>query len=174
MNRLEQLRQVVDEIVRKNPDQEQSRCGFVHLYGVSAVCTILALKRDLNVELCSAAGMLHDIWNYQERENHLHDQLGAVEARKILEKLGSFTPSEVDIICTAIATHGDKKSIHGEMAELLKDADVFQHYLYNPAMYINSAQPISSLRSEDKARRIERLEGVLAELGIRHGLQVTN
>jgi uncharacterized protein len=167
MNRLEQLRQVIDGIVRKNPDHEQSRCGFVHLYGVSATCTILAFKRGLDVELSSAAGMLHDIWNYQERENPQHDKLGAVEARKILKKLGSFTPSEVDIICTAIASHSDKQSTEGEMAELLKDADVLQHYLYNPAAYIDSANLISSPRSGDKARRIARLEGVLAELGIK-------
>ncbi len=29
MDRLEQLRQAIDEIMRKNPDLEESRCGFV-------------------------------------------------------------------------------------------------------------------------------------------------
>jgi uncharacterized protein len=55
MDRLEQLRQAVDDIVRMNPDQQESRCGYVHLYGVSATCTLLSLQRGLDVELCSAA-----------------------------------------------------------------------------------------------------------------------
>jgi len=166
MDRSEQLRQVIDDIVRKNPDLEESRCGFVHLYGVSATCTILALRRGLNVELSSFAGMLHDIWNYQVGDCPEHGQLGAIEARKILEQLGSFTPEEMDTICTAISRHGDKQSIDGAMDELLKDADVFQHYLYNPALFEEAATRQAQTEPTVKSMRILRLERVLSELGI--------
>lgn len=164
MNRLEQLRQVIDEIVRHNPDPEQVRCGFVHLYGVSAVCLILALKRGLDGEVCAAAGMLHDIWNYQVSACPEHGQLGAVEAEKILRALGSFSEAEIRAICDAIAPHSDKGTIDGEMAELLKDADVFQHYLYNPRI-LAAASPGSD-QHRIQVAWVRRLERVLAELGI--------
>ena len=31
MNRLEMIRSIVDDILRQQPDKEESRCGFVHL-----------------------------------------------------------------------------------------------------------------------------------------------
>lgn len=166
MDRLAQLRQVIDDILRNNPDLEESRCGFVHLYGVSATCAILALKRGLDVELSSVAGMLHDVWNYKVGESPEHAQLGAVEARKILEELGGFTVEEIDLVCKAISRHSDKQSIDGEMDELLKDADVFQHYLYNPPMFDKKRRLEASAGPGEKLMRIQRLEQVLAELGI--------
>jgi uncharacterized protein len=166
MDRIEQLRCVIDDIVRKNPDPEDSRCGFVHLYGVSATCTLLALRRGLNLELCLIAGMLHDIWNYKYKEDPNHEQLGAVEARQILEQSGSFSNEEVELICGAIARHTDKETVDSDMDELLKDADVFQHYLYNPSLYHeNIAQKTSG--SKHRSMREQRLERVLRELGIK-------
>lgn len=166
MDRLEQLRQVVDTIVRRNPDLEESRCGFVHLYGVSAICTLLAWKRGLDPQLCSAAGLLHDIWNYQVGDCPEHGQLGAVEAEKILSSLGSFSPEEIRVICKAIARHKEKETIDDDMDELLKDADVFQHYLYNPGLFDTSASQPSGHNHPDKPTRIQRLKKVLFELGI--------
>ena len=166
MDRIEQLRRVIDDILRKNLDPEESRCGFVHLYGVSAICTLLALKRGLDPGLCLAAGMLHDIWNYKFQDNPNHGQLGAIEARKILEGLGSFSVDEVELIYTAIARHTDKESIDSVVDELLKDADVFQHYLYNPRMYRESIANRAGSSTPFKSMREKRLERVLSELGI--------
>ena len=56
MDRTEQVRQVVDEILRGQPDEEERRCGFIHLYGVAQACALLALKRGLDAELCTVAG----------------------------------------------------------------------------------------------------------------------
>ncbi len=165
MNRLEQLRTVIDSILDTCPDAEEKRCAYVHLYGVSATCTLLAYKRSLDVELCSAAGMLHDIWNYKMGECPEHGRLGAAEAEKILHEMGSFTAQEIMAICDSIVHHSDKQSIDNEMAELLKDADIFQHYLYNPSLFIESARSEISQNSPDKSIRIQRLERVLAELG---------
>lgn len=151
MDRLEIVRQTIDEIVRQQPDIEESRCGFVHLYGVSDICILLALKRGLDPVLCATAGMLHDIWNYKVWDNPEHAHLSSQEAGKILQDSGFYTPGEIDLICQAVARHGQKDVIHGEMDEALKDADVFQHYLYNPALPV---------------RWIERLEKVFAEFGL--------
>jgi len=133
MNRLEHVRQIVDEILPQQPDPEQRRCGYVHMYGVSAICVLLALKRGLDPEICGCMGMLHDIWNYKVGPNRNHARLGLPDAERILKETG-FTPDEIIVICTAISHHSDKANTHSELDELLKDADVFQHHLYNPAL----------------------------------------
>ena len=134
MNRLERVRQIVDDIVRRQPDSEESRCGFVHLYGVSDTCTLQALRRGMDRQICATAGMLHDIWNYETNDPTDHARLGAARARAILLQTGAYTEEEIDAICDAIAHHSDKASVHGPLAELLKDADVLQHYLYTEAV----------------------------------------
>jgi uncharacterized protein len=156
MDRLEQLRQVIDQIVHQQPDEEEKRCGFVHLYGVADLCTLLALKRGLDVQLCAVAGMLHDIWTYKTGDPTDHGRLGAVEAERILKEMGSFSVQEIAVVCDAIARHRDKRAVDGPMAELLKDADVLQHYLYNPAL-----EP-----DHDEAFRLERVQ---AELCVIYG-----
>ena len=156
MDRLEAVRQVVDAILHQQPDPEERRCGFVHLYGVSATCALLAVKRGQDVELCAVAGMLHDIWTYKTGDPAEHARLGAQDAEQILDGLGCFRPDEIASVCGAIARHSDKVDRDGQMAELLKDADVLQHYLYNPAL-------------GSKAATRERLERVLGELGVDAG-----
>lgn len=65
VNRIEKLRKVVDEILLRQSNEDNLCCGFVHLYGVATICSILAIKRGLNPEIASAAGMLHDIYSYR-------------------------------------------------------------------------------------------------------------
>lgn len=154
MNRLESVRQIVDGSVRGQPDLEESRCGFVHLYGVSATCALLARKRGLDAELCATAGMLHDISTYETNDDRDHARLSAGRAATILRHTGAYTEEEIAAICDAIAHHSDKAGVHGALAELLKDADVLQHYLYNPAL----------LAPEWKGRA--RAERICAELGL--------
>ncbi len=151
MERLEKVRAVVDEILRRQPDENHRRCGFVHLYGVSAVSVILALKRGLDSHLCATAGMLHDISSYRTGDPTDHGRRSAVEAERILRGTGVYSDDETEVVCDAIRHHRLKDEIHGGMAECLKDADVFSHYLYNPG-------PAPTDR--------ERLESVLKELGL--------
>ena len=143
MDRLEAVRQVVDDILRQQPDEHESRCGFVHLYGVSAACVILALKRGLDPQLCAIAGMLHDISAYKTSPSPDHGPLSGVEAETILNEVGGFAPEEIALICDVISRHSAKGEVGGAMAELLKDADVLQHFLYNP-----SSTPIPGSRLE--------------------------
>ena len=134
MDRLEQVRQIVDEILRHQPDLEESRCGFVHLYGVASICALLALKRGLDPQICAVAGMLHDIASYQTGDPINHAQRSALEAEKILCGVDGFSQKEIDAVSLAISKHSAKDKKDGELAELLKDADVLQHYLYNPTL----------------------------------------
>jgi uncharacterized protein len=131
MNRLEIVRQVVDKILRQQPDVEERRCGFVHLYGVAVTCSLLALKRGLDPQICAVTGMLHDIATYRTGNPTNHAQRSALEAEVILRETGEFSSDEIDEISQAIARHSAKSQKDGELAELIKDADVLQHYLYN-------------------------------------------
>lgn len=53
MNRLEKVREYVYKIIMNQENLRKKRNGFVHLYGVSTLCKILAKKRNLNLEICS-------------------------------------------------------------------------------------------------------------------------
>jgi uncharacterized protein len=155
MSRLEDVRIIVDKILLEQSDLEERRCGYVHLYGVSAICSMLALKRGLDVELCTIAGMLHDIWTYKYKFQYSkeHAKLGSIEARNILNGLNYFNEEEIDTICSSIYSHSLKQDVGNAYEELLKDADVLQHYLYNTSFPVN----------ENEKDRLDRL---FYELGI--------
>lgn len=74
---------------------------------------MLAMKRNENVELAAIAGLLHDIYS-------------------LLCSIGSFARDEIDKISQAIYNHSDKDDTGALFDEILKDADVLQHFLYNP------------------------------------------
>jgi uncharacterized protein len=131
MDRIERVRQVVDEILRAQADEEWRRFGFVHLYGVSHFCALLALKRGLDVELGTIAGMLHDLWAIKTGDPTDHGRRGAPLAREILSGLDCFAEGEMATICQAVAHHREKGEVHGAYDELLKDADVLHHRFYN-------------------------------------------
>ena len=150
MNRIEKVREVVDALLLNMEDCEERRCAYLHLYGVSQACALLALKRKENTELAVIAGMLHDIYSYANMDSCDHAHKGAEMARDILNSLKIFTEDESDMICTAIYNHSDKAIIHEALDEILKDADVMQHVLYNPLFEMKEHEQnrFDSLRSE--------------------------
>ncbi len=150
MNRIEQVRAFVDDIILKMEDNEERRCAYVHLYGVSLACALLSLKRKENAELAVIAGMLHDIYSYYNMDSKDHAHKGAEMVRGILNSLDIFTEEEKNLICAAIWNHSDKSSVHGVLDEILKDADVMQHILYNPLRDVkqHEQQRFDSLKME--------------------------
>ncbi|MBQ7944780.1 MAG: HD domain-containing protein [Lachnospiraceae bacterium] len=154
MNRIERVREVVDDMILDIKDNEERRCAYVHLYGVSQACGLLAMKRGENVELAIIAGMLHDISTYATMSSEDHAHKGADMARDILKELNIFSKDEIEAVCTAIYHHSDKELEHGPLDEILKDADVMQHVLYNPLV-------------EVKANEQERFCSLLEEMQIK-------
>jgi len=150
MNRVEKVRDIIDEILLNMTDVEERRCAYLHLYGVSQTCALLALKRNENVELAVIAGMLHDIYSYANMDSTDHAHKGAKMARSILDSLNIFNENEKNLICSAIYNHSDKSIVHDSLDELLKDADVMQHVLYNPLFDIKQHEKkrFSSLKTE--------------------------
>ena len=145
MDRLELVRKEIDEILLNQSDVELRRRGYVHLYGVAQNCSILAIKRGLDIELCSIMGMLHDIYTYKYGYVKEHGLLGVPDAEKILRKINTFTDEEIQIIKYAITYHSDKKTKHDQYSELLKDADVLQNSLYNTSFEIKHVKRLKKI-----------------------------
>jgi len=153
MNRLEVLREFINKDLLEVEDLETRHVAYIHLYGVSQFAALLAKKRELNEEIAAMAGMLHDIYTYKEGSSLNHAKHGSVLSRIILKRLEITTEEETDLICEAIFNHSDKLNTHDSYSELLKDADVLQHHLYNP-----------SFKTANK--EIKRCEHILKELGL--------
>jgi len=134
MNRLEQVREIVDGILHGLENPENKRCGFIHLYGVSLTAMFLADRRGIDPELPGVAGMLHDLASYETGDPADHAQRSGERAAGILRELGTFASAEIDTVQSAIAHHSDKAGVHGPIDELMKDADVLQHHYYNPGL----------------------------------------
>lgn len=150
MDRIEKVREYVDSILLHVAEPVERRCGYLHLYGVSQACTLIALKRGENAELAAIAGMLHDIYAYAAMDIKEHAHKGADMAREILVSLQCFTGNEIDSICSAIYNHSSKEGKFSVFDEVLIDADVLQHCLYNPLFAIaeNRKQRYENLKIE--------------------------
>lgn len=150
-NRLELLRRDIDRIILEKRHSD----GWVlssHLYGVASICVLLAIKRGLNPELAAICGMLHDIYDAISKDAENHAIKGAEEAERMLKSYELYSEDEISLITTAILKHSDKLSSHEAYAEVLIDADVMNHCLYNPDFQI-------------KENESGRYEKVLGELG---------
>lgn len=142
MSRIEQVREVVDDILLHMSDAVERRCAYLHLYGVAQACALIAQKRGEDVELAVTAGMLHDISSYATMDSTDHAHKGAGMAEKIMKSLNAFTEEEIKIVCTAIYNHSDKDLSHTSFDEVLKDADVMQHCLYNPLFPVKEQEKV--------------------------------
>lgn len=134
MNRIDTVRDYVDRVLAKLPDELDRRYAYIHIYGVAQACAMIAMKRGEAVELAVIAGMLHDIYRYTAMEGLEHAHKGAAMARDILYELGGFEETEIERICNAVYHHSSKRERHDSFDEILKDADVMQHCLYDPTV----------------------------------------
>jgi HD superfamily phosphodiesterase len=150
MDRIKLVREYVDDVLLRITDAFGRRCGYLHLYGVSQACALIALRRGENVELATIAGMLHDIYTYSTRDARDHAVKGAAMAKEILTSMQVFSDGEIDAVCAAIHSHSDKQREHPSFVEVLVDADVMQHCLYNPLVDVSEheRQRYENLRSE--------------------------
>ena len=158
-NRLEILRSKVDGLILESGAYAGE--FFSHLYSVSKFAALLALKRGLNPEIAQASGMLHDIYQVTDGTTEQHGARGAIVAGEILREVGLYSDEEIEIITTAIHWHSKKRKFHGPYDELLKDADVLDHYFYNTDFPVKYMGMFSHL---EKGRA--RYENILLELGI--------
>ncbi|MCK5128424.1 MAG: HD domain-containing protein [Clostridiales bacterium] len=152
MKRIYSLRNEIDKYI-EDMDEMEKLMAIRHLYGVADICGILAHRRSLDYEVCVAAGLLHDLWMFENELSENHGKHGAIRAEEVLNDIHIFDKHEIKIICRMIKYHSDKGNVHGVYEELLKDADNVHHYLDQPDKRF----------VKTKAQRIKR---TMRELGL--------
>ncbi len=132
---LDCVRAYVNNIFDCIGDPEEKRAAYIHSYGVSQCCALLAAKRGLDMELATVIGLLHDIYSYKTGVVALHAFNGAEMVRVAFkyELAGLFSNEEQIIIKSALYHHSDKEHVQDEYDELLKDSDILQHLSFDTA-----------------------------------------
>ena len=137
--RLDEVRNILDPIIKGIESEEMKRGAYVHLYGVGLLASVLAMKRGYSrevAELAEIAGMLHDLLTYvdpaEDTEDHAH-KCAEYAKEKVFCNLKSFTAEELDMIYAGIYNHSDKNVEGHWFDEIVKDADAAHHVLRNPA-----------------------------------------
>ncbi len=134
MDRISIIRTYMIEKLKSQAKNEGSlQAGYAHSYGVSYMCALIAAKRNENIELATIAGMLHDIVkfiNFEETDEE-HGEQGSRIAHEWLQEINITKGDENALICNAIKNHEDKSNVGTPFDEVLKDADVLAHGLFN-------------------------------------------
>lgn len=132
MDRKELVQVYVDEIFSGMEDDKRI-VSFHHTAGVALLCVLLAKKRGLDAELAYIIGLLHDVYPPKGGKRVFHAVNGAEMVRVAFknELKGLFTDEEQMLIRSAIFHHSDKAHVHDEYDEILKDADLLQHWLWS-------------------------------------------
>lgn len=151
MDRISVIEKIVSDMLLTIEDDNVKAKGFSHIFGVAKLSVLLAIKRNENQELACIAGLLHDFYAYKALDRNNHAIKGALLATDILSKTNLFTKEEINAIYTSISHHSDKDTVHNQLCEILKDADVLEHYLTNP---------LKDIKEREKAR----LNKVMQEL----------
>jgi hypothetical protein len=153
MERIQRIRDYVNHYIDALPFEEERRSATIHTYGVAQLCTMIALKRGLDPELAHISGLLHDVYTYFAGSSLYHAINGAEMVRPAIRDMNIFTQEEKEIILSSIFYHSDKTRIHDKYNEVLKDADVLQHYWNDACFRIDKSMS-------------PRLTKVLGELGM--------
>ena len=132
MDRITVVEKIVNDMLLAIEDQNIKTKGFSHIFGVAKLSVLLAIKRNEDQELACIAGLLHDYYAYKALDRHNHAIKGALMAADILAKTNLFTKEEITKVYSSISHHSDKDIEHNTFTEILKDADVLEHYLANP------------------------------------------
>lgn len=140
MDRITCVQLYVNRLLDTITDAQEHRTAAVHLYGVAGNAALLAIRRGLDPELASVAGLLHDISTYATGERKNHAGRSAAMARTCMKGSGLFSQEEMDAVCSAIAHHSEKNKEQSPLDEVLKDADVLHHCLHNPSAAPNEKE----------------------------------
>ena len=157
-NRVEIIRNKINNILNSINDENYRNTFYIHLYGVSNFAALLATRRGLNEELAYISGLMHDIALLTSNDYENHCRNGAQIAKEILEDTELFSEDETNIITSAILYHTDFEEYTESLYdELLKDADIIQPFFNDiPEPAWQPAKP--------------RLEKMMIELNIPLGI----
>lgn len=155
MQRYEMIKDIVYTKYAKIYNETIRIEAISHTSQVDAFASLLAMKRNLDIEICKIIALLHDYAQYTQNCSHAsHARIGAQLAYKTLLDTNQFSQDEIDAICTAISNHSSKERKDSDFSECIKDADLMARYFADPN------------RSFDKIKK-ERLQKAGAQLGFK-------
>lgn len=155
MDRTDFVKALANAYILAIPQMSEMSYYLTHIHGVASCAVLLAMKRGLDPSLAQAMGLLHDIRSIQTGDTKEHAAHGALIAESLLRDTEYYSIEEIDCVVDAIRHHSDKENVHGDYAELLKDADVL-------APWLLEHPPIASL----PAKRERRMRAILVELSL--------
>jgi len=132
-----------------------------HVMGCIKLATLLASKRGLDPEIVTVTMILHDLGRILTGVWDGHDEIGPPLVRRLLERMGDFTPKEIDLIVKLTRTHRQKDEIGDAYEECIRDADVLDIYLGGTAGWTREVEPLKEYVSKNR-RRLENLAEELA------------
>lgn len=122
----------------------------IHLVSCARNAYFLALMRGIDAELAAIACSVHDYGRIVTGKQLNHAAAGREPLQLFLTKCGYFCAEEIDQIVNAATNHSNKRDKGTPLEEIVKDADVFDCYLYG----------IPLTRAEYKVR----LDAILLEM----------
>ncbi len=140
MSRLEDIKSLVDNMLLGIENLADRRNGYVHLYGVADFASAIALKRGHGkeyAELAYMAGLLHDYEKYRTGVGKDHARKSAKAVKELLKSCKALSEIEIETIYEAIYYHSNKEQVNTEFNEILKDADVMEHWLKEPTVQVS-------------------------------------
>lgn len=132
-----------------------------HVMGVVKLATLLANIRGLNPEIVTITMILHDHGRILTGVWDGHDEISPPLVRRLLARMGDFTPEEIDQIVNLVSTHRQKDEIGDPYEECIRDADVLDIYLGGTAGWTRAVEPLKDYISTNR----RRLENLAQELG---------
>lgn len=102
---------------------------LAHAAGTARLAQLLAVKRNLDMELAFILGVLHDYGRIITGAKNDHAAVGSNYVREYLRESRLFSEAEINSLVTAVANHSLKDQKGTPMEELIKDADVLDAYL---------------------------------------------
>ncbi len=95
-----------------------------HTLRVAQFGKVIAENEDVDLELVSAACLLHDVgwFDTTADTNREHGRIGARISQAFLQSLG-YVPEKVENICYSVASHVDEDNPTTLEAKILSDAD---------------------------------------------------
>lgn len=133
MKRYEEARNYVYGEYQKIFNPVIHQAAFTHTSSVDNFITLLAISRDVDVELAKICALFHDFAKFADNcPAKDHARLSSLHAHKYLVSTKTFSIADIDEICYAINQHSDKDRVDSPLAECLKDADVMARFVEDP------------------------------------------
>lgn len=147
MNRYDNIKNIVYDILNNECYGNYRKNGFEHLFNVANMANLLAKIEDLDQELAAIIGILHDLATYKFQTSFDHANRSGILAENILTKSKLFNDDEINLIVAAIKNHSFKERVDDKYSEIIKNADLIVQHLNEP----------DALLSKDKQMRLNKL-----------------